>query len=621
MVDNVITDPGSGGAVFATDDIGGVHYPITKFAFGALDSLTLVSSADGLPVELLAGSALIGKADMGAPDTGALDLAKVEDSVHSSGDVGVMALGVRSDVPASISGTDGDYNPLQTNDSGSLWTHHEPNDVDSGNSTTTPLLSSATFTGTGKDILEYSAVTVTFFADQDSVAEGMRVEFSTDNINWDISHRHDYISGSGRTFQFAAHTKYFRVVFINGATGQGVFRVQSVLHYNNVLTTIHRLDENESPDTSAQIVKATLIAQKTGTGDFIPIQSTAGGTLKVSIEESNGDITGGGTEATALRVTMASDSTGLLSVDDNGGSLTVDNGGTFAVQAAQAGTWNLNNISGAISLPTGAATAAKQLANGHNVAVASIAAGSNLIGKMSIDQVTANANEVVTKTGSLVALEAGTAEFGKLAAGVAEIGNVKNSGTFLVQAAINAGSNLIGKFSIDQVTANANEVVTKTGSLVQLEAGTAAIGKLTANDGVDIGDVDVASQPARVATVDNVGAAIQTNQMMDGITSLTPKYAAINVGSSGDNTLVAAVTAKKIRILQVILVAAGDVNVRFESGAAGTALTGIMALTTNSGFEASFCPVGHFETASNTLLNLELSAAVEVDGWLVYVEV
>ena len=42
--------------------------------------------------------------------------------------------------------------------------------------------------------------------------------------------------------------------------------------------------------------------------------------------------TGGGTEATALRVTVASDSTGVLSVDDNGAALTVDNGGTFAVQ-------------------------------------------------------------------------------------------------------------------------------------------------------------------------------------------------------------------------------------------------------------------------------------------------
>lgn len=41
--------------------------------------------------------------------------------------------------------------------------------------------------------------------------------------------------------------------------------------------------------------------------------------------------TGGGTEATALRVTLASDSTGLVSVDDNAGSLTVDGTGLGVV--------------------------------------------------------------------------------------------------------------------------------------------------------------------------------------------------------------------------------------------------------------------------------------------------
>lgn len=65
---------------------------------------------------------------------------------------------------------------------------------------------------------------------------------------------------------------------------------------------------------------------------------------------------GGGTEATALRVTLASDSTGVVSVDDNGGSLTVD--GTVA--ATQSGTWNVTNVSGTVSLPTGAATLAEQ---------------------------------------------------------------------------------------------------------------------------------------------------------------------------------------------------------------------------------------------------------------------
>lgn len=42
--------------------------------------------------------------------------------------------------------------------------------------------------------------------------------------------------------------------------------------------------------------------------------------------------TGGGTEATALRVTIANDSTGVVSIDDNGGSLTVD--GTVGVSGS-----------------------------------------------------------------------------------------------------------------------------------------------------------------------------------------------------------------------------------------------------------------------------------------------
>lgn len=39
------------------------------------------------------------------------------------------------------------------------------------------------------------------------------------------------------------------------------------------------------------------------------------------------------------------------------------------VAATQSGTWNINNISGTVSLPTGAATSAAQLPDGHNVTV------------------------------------------------------------------------------------------------------------------------------------------------------------------------------------------------------------------------------------------------------------
>jgi hypothetical protein len=102
---------------------------------------------------------------------------------------------------------------------------------------------------------------------------------------------------------------------------------------------------------------------------------------------------------------------------------------------------------------------------------------------------------------------------------------------------------------------------------------------------------------------------------------VTPKFAAIDAATSGDNTIVAAVSSKKIRVLSAFLIAAGTVNARFESGAGGTALTGQMNLVANSGFVLPFNPIGWFQTAATTLLNLELSGAVSVDGALTYVEV
>lgn len=99
------------------------------------------------------------------------------------------------------------------------------------------------------------------------------------------------------------------------------------------------------------------------------------------------------------------------------------------------------------------------------------------------------------------------------------------------------------------------------------------------------------------------------------------KTAIIDAATSGDNTIVAAVTEKKIRVVNLFVVAAGAVTVRFESGAGGTALTGQMSLAANGGFVLPDSEVGWFETAAGSLLNLELSAAVSVDGCLTYVEV
>lgn len=94
--------------------------------------------------------------------------------------------------------------------------------------------------------------------------------------------------------------------------------------------------------------------------------------------------------------------------------------------------------------------------------------------------------------------------------------------------------------------------------------------------------------------------------------------AAIDVASSGDNTIVAAVTGKRIRVHSMFVVAAGTVTVRMESAAGGTALTGQMTMAVNTGFVLPHNPAGWFETVAGELLNMELSGAVSVDGSLTY---
>ena len=160
--------------------------------------------------------------------------------------------------------------------------------IDANNSTTTPLAGSATFTGVGTDVLGYTAVSITLTSDQDGVDAGMQFQFSMDNTNWDDVYSFDFVGGSTRRFQFPVSAQYFRVVFENDATPQTYLRIQTILHTGNILTSVHRIDNDIAPDRSATLVKATVSAQRDGGGgdNFIALKATALGNLKVSLEET-----------------------------------------------------------------------------------------------------------------------------------------------------------------------------------------------------------------------------------------------------------------------------------------------------------------------------------------------
>lgn len=218
-----------------------------------------------------------------------------------------------------------------------------------------------------------------------------------------------------------AHWQYVKVAY-------GADNTQTLVTSTNGMPTILLAGTAEIGNVKNSGTFATQATLQAGTATFGKLAANSGvdiGDVDVTSVPAPLSTTGGGLEATALRVTIANDSTGVVSIDDNGGAITVD--GTVTANLSATDNAVLDSIDGKIT---------------------------------------------ACNTGAVV-LAAGVAEIGKLAAGVAEIGNVKNSGTFATQAT--------------------------------LQAGTAAFGKLAANSGVDIGDVDVTSISAGANLIGDVG--------------------------------------------------------------------------------------------------------------------
>lgn len=102
MADNITIKDGAGSNVtMATDDISSVQYPRHKVVWGADGAANDASAAAPLPVDVV-------------------NLSKLEDAAHSTGDAGVMLLGVANEADAARSGTDGDYTPLSVDRAGNV---------------------------------------------------------------------------------------------------------------------------------------------------------------------------------------------------------------------------------------------------------------------------------------------------------------------------------------------------------------------------------------------------------------------------------------------------------------------------------------------------------------------
>jgi hypothetical protein len=94
------------------------------------------------------------------------------------------------------------------------------------NSSSTPLGASAMFTGVGESVLLFSSIAIQVYSDQNGTLE---IQWSIDNTNWDDTDYFAVVGGTSFYFQFSVQANYYRVIYINGATPQTVFRLGTIL--------------------------------------------------------------------------------------------------------------------------------------------------------------------------------------------------------------------------------------------------------------------------------------------------------------------------------------------------------------------------------------------------------
>ena len=571
------------------------------------------------------------------PGVGASNLGKAEDAAHSSGDVGVASLAVRRDTPTSLAGADNDYLPLTTDEDGAVWsrTHKVGSVIDSGNSSTTPLGIDAVFTGTGVDLLGYTNLTVQLASDVDSSATGVSLEFSSDNSNWDEQHVHFFDSSdeSSRKFQLPVHARYFRVVYTNGGTGQAHFRLQTILHTGTPITTIHRLDDTLAPDRSAQVIKASIIAQAAGSGNFTPVQATAGGNLKMSIQEiSDGlDIGAGNAGSETARVSISTDDVNLSAIKTAvEGTLTVDStdldirdlanasdsveiygsddgGTTQRVIKTDAGGAVQVDIESSVALDVSAATVTADLGANNDVTID----GSTVV--KAEDSASAEGDTGIVTLARRTASPADTSG-ADLDYEALQMDNGRLWTSTTVDAALPAGDNNIG--NMDIVSGTVDTVTTLTGGGIAHDSADSGNPHKFGGRAQDI----IGAEPEEVADNDRVDALFDQNGRIGVTAGSDYKYADINDATSGNNTIVVAQAAgKRIAVWSIMVVSDGTVDVRWEDGAGGTAFTGQVPLQAREGYTYSaggLVPL--FVGSAATLLNLELTAAVNVHGHVAY---
>ena len=98
------------------------------------------------------------------------------------------------------------------------------------------------------------------------------------------------------------------------------------------------------------------------------------------------------------------------------------------------------------------------------------------------------------------------------------------------------------------------------------------------------------------------------------------KRVSVDISTSGDNTIIPAVTGAKLRIVQILVSSNSSMDLFFKSGAL-TAISSIKYLPAKGVINLPFNEDGHYETSEGEAFVVDLSSAKDVGVDVVYLEV
>lgn len=195
--------------------------------------------------------------------------------------------------------------------------------LDWNNTSYTVLGSNAGFTGSATDVMGYTQIVLSAFSDQNSAVGGVIAQFSMDGQNWDEQVSGSYVAGGNAdTMMIPARGRFYRAIYMNAASAQATFRLQTILRTLPGFGDIIEMNDTPTISNHAQLVRAQLIGKQTAgpnSGTFTDVRVNAAGNLATS---NTAVVTPGGTPADADAIgfqqggaiVMASGTSGSLNV-------------------------------------------------------------------------------------------------------------------------------------------------------------------------------------------------------------------------------------------------------------------------------------------------------------------